>query len=121
MKKILFVDDDATLQRVYHQRLAQEGFEVSTATTGEECLNQLSINRPDVVVLDIMLPGSISGLDILDKIKKDSQFKAIPAIMLSNLDTHLVKCLEIGATWYFVKANTSFDEVIKKIKLTAGL
>jgi len=63
-----------------------------------------------------MLPGSISGMDILEKIKEDPGLNKIPTVMLSNLDSHLVKSLEIGATWYFVKANTSMDEVVRKIQ-----
>lgn len=120
MKKILFVDDDTSLQRVYHQRLASEGFEVVSVANGNECLKLVSSDCPDLIVLDIMLPGSISGIDILETIKRDSNLKRIPIIMLSNLDTHMVKCLEMGASWYFIKANTSLDEVVKKIQSVTG-
>lgn len=120
MKKILFVDDDISLLRIYHQRLSSEGYEVINAFTGDGVLSLLKNQNPDLIVLDIMLPGSVSGMDILEVIKKDPTYNKIPIIILSNLDTHVVKALEIGAIWYFVKANTSMEEVVKKIKSVTG-
>ncbi|MBI2611520.1 response regulator [Candidatus Gottesmanbacteria bacterium] len=120
MKKVLFIDDDASLTRVYHQRLSAEGYEVISAATAEDGLKILETNQPDLVVLDIMLPGAMSGMDLLEKIKRDYKLNKIPTIMLSNIDSHMVKSLELGATWYFVKANSSLDEVIKKVKSIIG-
>jgi DNA-binding response OmpR family regulator len=116
MKKILVIEDDPTSQKIYHTKLLNEGFEVNVASNGSSGLTILAKNPPNLIVLDIMLVGNLNGFDILEKIKKDPKTKKIPVLVLTNLSTEEKVAKEIGAEEYLIKANTSIEEVVAKIK-----
>ena len=116
MKKILIVEDDADFQDIYKQRLTDEGYQVQHAYVGKQALEMLKGSKPDLILLDIMLPGGMNGFDILEQVKANNDLKAIPVIVLTNLDGEAKTAKEIGAVDYIVKANTSLDEVVAKIK-----
>ncbi|OGM04169.1 hypothetical protein A2715_05215 [Candidatus Woesebacteria bacterium RIFCSPHIGHO2_01_FULL_39_32] len=115
-KKILIVEDDIQTQRVYHNKLTSEGYAVVLAATGKEGVFTAKKIRPDLVILDIMLPGTgMNGFDVLENMKKDQELKNIPVLVLTNLDTEERVAKEIGANEYLVKANVSIDEVAERV------
>jgi CheY-like chemotaxis protein len=87
MKKILFVDDDALVARIYSKELAQAGFEVTVAEDGLAAMKMLSTIKPDLAVLDIMMP-KFSGLEVLDYIRSQPGLKATRVVILSNYFTN---------------------------------
>lgn len=117
MKKILLVEDDPFLSSLLKNRLLKEGFDVSLAKDGEEALEFLKLNKPDLILLDLILPKK-SGFEVLEEIKKDPQFGKLSIIIVSNLGQpeDITRTLQLGAVEYFVKAKTSIDELIEKIK-----
>src|SRR5258708_48782 len=116
MKKILIVEDDEQVSKLYQESLTNEGFKVTIAATGGQGLTLLKTDKPDLVILDIMLPGGMNGFDVLEQMKKDIDLKNIPVLVLTNLDSERKVALEIGAADYLVKAHTAIDQVVAKVK-----
>ena len=120
-KKILFVEDEAALQKTFKDFLEQEGYEVSGALDGEAGLKMAQQENPDLILLDLVLP-KMHGFEILEALKADEKTKDIPIIVLTNLEAmgDVEKALELGATTYLVKASYSLEEVVQKIKKELG-
>ncbi len=116
MVRVLIVEDDNLLSKVYQEVLSKNGFEVNTATTGPMGLELIKSWSPNLVLLDVMIPGGMNGFDILEQVKADPSLKAIPIVVISNLDSEKRTALSIGATDYIFKANTSIDEVVEKVR-----
>jgi len=118
MSKILLVEDDAFLSSLLKNRLQKENLEVDYAADGEEAINFLKSNSPDLILLDIILPKK-SGFEMMEEIKNNPQIqsKEIPIIIISNLGQpeDISRGQALGAIEYF-KAKTSIDELIEKIK-----
>ncbi len=114
-KKVLVIEDDLKTQRVYYQRLSDEGYGVVLAATGSEAISSVKGQKPDLIILDIMLPGGMNGFDVLEQLKKDEVMKKIPVVVLTNLDTEAKVAKQIGAEGYLVKANVSIEDVIVEI------
>ena len=121
MKKILFIEDEPTLQKTFREILRQEGYEMISALNGEVGLRLAKDEKPDLILLDLILP-KIHGFEVLKKIKEDKGIKEIPIIVLTNLEGigDVDKALELGATTYLVKAQYSLEEVLEKIKKALG-
>lgn len=83
MKKILLVDDDATIREIYRQRFARDGYEVETAEDGLVAANVLRTSRPDLVILDLMMPR-LSGVDVLRFIRSESGLASTPVVVFTN-------------------------------------
>jgi len=115
--KVLLIEDDKFLRTVLEKKLLNENIEVFSAVDGEEALEKLVSNKPDLILLDIILPKR-SGFSILEEINKDPDLKQIPVLIISNLgqEEDIGKGLSLGAVEYFVKAKTSLEDLIKKIK-----
>ncbi|MCK5027247.1 MAG: response regulator [Candidatus Pacebacteria bacterium] len=113
--KILIVEDDNLLRSVLGEKIVQKGSVVFEAEDGEKALQTVSECKPDIILLDLLLPG-IGGFDVLAQIKKDEALKNIPVIVLSNLggEKEIEKALELGAVDFFIKANYTLDEIIEK-------
>ncbi len=116
-KKILLIEDDNMLRELITKRLTDGGYQVAQAIDGINGLMAVKEIRPDLVLLDIILPG-MDGFEILEKIKSDDQISKIPVIMLSNLSqtSDIEKALKLGASDYFIKINFTSDDVLEKIK-----
>lgn len=116
-KSILLVDDDLTLREMYTERLKAEGFTVETAKDGEEALAKAKDLMPNIILLDIMMP-KINGLDVLKKLKQNSDTKNIPVIVLTALiqDREKMESITRGADDYIVKSETMPGDVIEKVK-----
>jgi len=116
-KSILLVDDDLTLREMYNERLKAEGFVVETAKDGEEALSKAQDIKPNIILLDIMMP-KINGLDVLKKLKQGAETKDIPVIVLTALiqDREKMESITRGADEYIVKSEMMPGDVIEKIK-----
>lgn len=116
-KKILIVEDDRFLRELIKRKLIGEGFEVSEAVDGEEGIKKIKEEKPDLVLLDLILPG-IDGFEVLNRAKEDEGVKNIPIVILSNLGQReeIERGLKLGAIDYMVKAHFTPGEIIEKIK-----
>ncbi len=117
--KVMLVEDDRFLRDICSKKLNKEGFNVFEAIDGEQALANIDKIKPDIVLLDIILPA-IDGFQVLQKIRKNAD-KAIantPVIMLSNLgqDDDIKKAISMGANNYLVKAHFTTEEIVEKIK-----
>lgn len=121
MKKILFVEDESTLQRAATQVFTEEGYQVFSALDGEAAIQYAKREKPDIILLDLVIPKK-DGFEVLEEIKKDPATSNIPVVILSNLEgsSDVEKALERGATTYLVKTNYKLDEVVVKIKQLLG-
>ncbi len=117
-KKILIVEDDKFLRELIGRKLTGEDFEIIEAVDGEEGMKKIKEEKPDLVLLDLILPG-IDGFEVLAKMKVDPKIASIPVIILSNLGQReeVEKGLKLGATDYLIKAHFTPGEIIEKIKI----
>jgi len=118
--KILIIEDDKFLRLLLERKLKNENFEVVSAEDGEEALDKIISEKPDLILLDIILPKK-SGFSILEELNKDENLKKIPVFIISNLGQpeDIERGKNLGAKEYFVKAGLSLEELIKKIKIFA--
>jgi DNA-binding response OmpR family regulator len=118
---ILIVEDDKFLRELISQKLVKEGYNISQAIDGEEGLKKIKEEKPDLVLLDLILPG-IDGFEVLARIKEEQEVVKIPVIVLSNLGQKedVEKGLQLGAVDYLVKAHFTPGEIIEKIKRILG-
>jgi len=119
MKKILFIEDEQSLQKTFEDVFKKEGYEIISALNGEVGLRLIKSEKPDLVLLDLILP-KIHGLEVLEKIKKDPETKNIPVIILTNIEgaKDVERALELGATTYLVKTSYALKDIVNKIKKT---
>lgn len=119
-KLICVVEDDAAYSRVYKSKLESEGFGVEIITEGEKVMASLRKKRPDLLVLDLVMPGK-NGFEVLKEIRADKKFKNLKVIIASNLsqESDREKAGRLGVSDFFVKADISVSEMVEKIK--AGL
>lgn len=117
VKKVLFIEDDALIVKIYTARLTKDGYEVYTADNGEDGIKVALEVKPDLVVLDVMMP-KVDGFGVLEKLRADATLKTIPILLYSNLaqEEELKRALAMGATEFIVKANISPTELVEKIK-----
>lgn len=114
-KIILLVEDEAVLSKGLSSVL-RDSFEVIVAATGQEALDQLKKIKPDLILLDVLLPDK-SGIEILQEIKANDDTSLIPVVVLTNLSDQqtVSKILEAGGKDYLVKSDWSLDEINQKI------
>ena len=116
--RILIIEDDLSLSEIMHRAFQQAEFDVFSARTGEEGIEQVKTLRPQVIVLDILLPD-IDGFEVLKRIKQDEAGKKAQVILLSNLDEvgDMERALSLGATTYLVKAHYTPQQIIDRVKM----
>ena len=120
--KVLVVEDDSFLIKAYVAKLTSAGFDLKTASDGEEALNVLKTFMPDVILLDLVMPRK-DGFATLEEIKKQEQFKNTPVIVTSNLGQKeaLDRASSLGATDFVTKSDMSLEDLVAKINgLAAG-
>ena len=115
--KILMIEEDHFLRKIYRDKLSRSGFEFLEATNGEEGLNKIIAEKPDVVLLDLILPRK-NGFDVLVDMKSNKNTENIPVIILSNLgqESDIQRGLALGAKDYLVKTEVSLSGVVEKAK-----
>ena len=116
-KKILLVDDDPLIIRMYQYKLSHDGYQIDLAFNGEDAVMEAKRKLPDLILLDLMMP-KMNGVEALKFLRKEADTKNIPVIILTNLgdDEEYIKLTkEIGAVDYLVKAETSLRELSKKV------
>lgn len=115
-KKILVIEDDKFLRELISQKLLREGYDIVEAVDGEKGIEGANKEKPDLVLLDLILPG-IDGFEVLAKLKADPKLSNIPVIILSNLGqkTDIEKGIEMGAVDYLIKAHFTPGEIVEKI------
>jgi two-component system alkaline phosphatase synthesis response regulator PhoP len=116
MKKILIVEDEQFLLDMYKIKLEREGFKVVTAFDGEEGLKVTRKEKPDLILLDIVMP-KLDGYKFLEEVRKDPDIKDTMVYILSNLGqaSEIKKGLEDGADAYLIKANITPGQLVAKI------
>jgi len=116
-KKIMWVEDDKFLSDLISRKLSGKGATLLRATNGQDALNLLTKDKPNIIVLDVMLPG-MSGYEILQKIKMDPSSRDIPVIMLSNMGQRedFEKSEKLGAVKFLVKAAFTLDQILQEIR-----
>ena len=115
--KIVLVEDDPLLIDIYSTKFKEEGFEVSVVDRGDAAVPHIAKEKPDLVVLDIVLPQQ-DGWDILKTIKSSDKTKDIKVVILSNLGQkeEIEKGMALGAAGYLIKAHHTPSEVVREIK-----
>ncbi|MFA6525878.1 MAG: response regulator [Candidatus Buchananbacteria bacterium] len=115
--KVLLVEDDQMIVEMYKLKLETDGFEVFVTDKGSEAIELAGKEKPDIILLDIILP-EIDGFSILQEIKSDSATKKIPVMMLTNLsqESDQEKGTQMGAAGYFVKAQHTPADIMTEIK-----
>jgi DNA-binding response OmpR family regulator len=121
-KKILLVEDDAALAGVYKTRLEMEGFDVRHVDNGEDALSNAVDFRPDLIVLDVMMP-KINGFDVLDILRNTPETNNMRVIMLTALSQAKDKerAEQLGADDYLVKSQVVITDVVARIKHHLGM
>jgi adenylate cyclase len=116
---VLVVDDDVINRKLLEHSLVADGFNVVTAADGAQALDCLRDTTPDVVLLDVLMPG-VDGFGVLEHIKSDSSLRELPVIMISGLEDFesVIRCIELGAEDYLPKP---FDPVLLRARINAGL
>ena len=116
MKKILIIEDDGFLRELIVRKIKERGFNVFEAVDGEEGIKKIQEEKPDLVLLDLILPGA-GGFEVLSKMKEDSGLSSIPVIILANLGQKedIEKGLKLGAVDYLIKAHFTPHGIIEKI------
>lgn len=117
MAKILFIEDDPLIVKIYTTRLTADGYQVLSAENGEDGIKLAETETPDLVILDIMMP-KIDGFGVLEKLRANEQMKTKPILVYSNLaqEEEIKRAQTLGATEFIIKANLSPTEMVEKIK-----
>jgi len=116
-KNILIIEDDEFFRELISKKLISSGFKITEAIDGKTGLLRVKESKPDLILLDILLPG-IDGFEVLSTLKEDSGTLSIPVIILSNLSSKedVDKGLKLGASDFLIKSQVDSEEVITKIK-----
>lgn len=117
MATILFIEDERSLQKTFRDLLEDEGYQMISATNGEQGLKKAKEEQPDLILLDLILP-KLHGFKVLKHLKENDRTKDIPIIILTNLEgtDDVQQALEMGVTTYLVKADYELSEVLGKIE-----
>ena len=113
----MLVEDDNNLREIYQARLNSEGYETVTASDGEEALSIVGREKPDLIILDVMMP-KISGFDTLDLLKNSPLTKDIKVIMMTALSQaeDRARAEKLGAQNYLVKSQVTLEDIVKAVK-----
>jgi DNA-binding response OmpR family regulator len=117
--KILVVEDETFLVKIYAVKLKKEGFDVTIANDGEQAVKLAADVQPDLILLDLILP-KMNGFEALERMRASATNKTTPVIVLSNLgqEEDIKRAESLGADGYLVKANFSIQDIVAKIKET---
>ncbi|MFA4830690.1 MAG: response regulator [Patescibacteria group bacterium] len=114
---VLLIEDDIFLANIYKMKFEMEGFKVTVSDNGELGLADAKKKKPDIILLDILLP-KMDGFTVLEKLKAAESTKIIPVILLTNLGQKddVEKGLKLGAVDYLIKAHFKPSETVEKVR-----
>lgn len=117
--KILLAEDDLFFQNFYSRKLTEHGFQVDVAGDGNEALQKLMADKPDLMLLDLIMPNK-DGFEVLSEVSKHESLKTVPIIIFSTLgqDSDVEKAKMLGATDYVNKTFFDFDTLLEKVNTT---
>ena len=120
-KKILIIEDEKVLINLLQKKLTQEGYEISTALDGEEGLLEMKERKPDLILLDIMMP-KMDGFKVMEEMAKDKEIKDIPVIIISNSGqpVEIERAQKLGAKDWLIKTEFDPQEVLDKVVKVIG-
>ncbi|PIS04750.1 MAG: response regulator [Candidatus Buchananbacteria bacterium CG10_big_fil_rev_8_21_14_0_10_42_9] len=120
-KKVLIIEDNQRLIRIYGRIFEKYGYQIIFAPDGNEGLAKMASDSPDVILLDLMLPGK-DGFSILEQKKNNSTLAKIPVVVLSNLgqEGDKTKAYDLGANDYLVKSEASINQIVDVVKKYLG-
>lgn len=120
-KKVLIVEDEEIIYTLLQRKLSQEGYLVSVAKDGQEGLEKMSRERPDLILLDIVMPKK-GGFEVMEEMRRDENLRSIPVVVISNSGqpVELDKAKELGAKDWLIKTEFDPQEVIEKVKKQIG-
>ncbi len=115
-RTILIIEDEDLLQAAFKKGFENRGFKVLTANDGFDGLELIRNARPDIVILDLIMP-KMNGEEVLEQMNKEDLINSVPVIVVSNKSdgVSLYKCKKLGAKEYLIKVNVSFDDILEKI------
>jgi len=121
MKTILFIEDESALQKAFGDILTRDKYKMISALDGEIGLRLAKSQKPDLILLDLVLP-SMHGFEVLKRLKQDPETKKIPVIILTNLEKmkDVEEAIELGARTYLVKTEYRIEEILQKVKKILG-
>lgn len=116
-KKIVIIEDDEHISRIYGMKFTKEGYDTVFVTSGEQAVEKIASEMPNLVILDLMMPKR-DGFGVLEDIKKNPNLSKIPVLVISNLgqQSDRERATELGASDYMIKVNNSMQEVVDKAK-----
>lgn len=114
MKKILFIEDETQLIEAYKSKF-ERGYLVDFATDSASAIDKATNWKPDLIILDILIPGETNGVGVLEELKLKKETSLIPVLVLTNLENQEETVLSLGAVECLTKSDTSFDTVAKKV------
>ena len=114
---VLVVDDEPSVLMTYQMILEQQGYQVLVAENGREALERAKSSLPDLILLDLMMPG-MDGMTLLTKLRREPGFEDLPVIMLSALsdEAGMRKAKELGAQDYLVKSRFTYDDLVRRVE-----
>ena len=115
---ILIVDDDSLIIRMYQKKLSTDGYTVATAFNGEEAMVEVQKQKPDLILLDVMMP-KMNGVETLKALKEKPETKDIPVIILTNLgdsEDDVTRAKQLGALDYLVKAEIDLASLSERVE-----
>lgn len=120
-KKILFIEDDAFLAKIYIKALDEAGYETNLCSNAEEGIKMLEREQPDLVLLDILLPRT-DGFEFLERIKASPDSQNIPVLALTNMSNKedVDRANQLGVSGYLIKAHTLPKDAVSKIQTIVG-
>jgi two-component system, OmpR family, alkaline phosphatase synthesis response regulator PhoP len=121
-KKVLVVDDENAVRIALNDKLDAAGFEVILANNGIEGLKMAFVDRPDLIILDILMP-KMDGIETLKMLREDTWGKNVPVIILTNISDYyqLEEALKVGVSEYMVKAEWSLKDVVGRVKAVLNI
>ncbi|HRN69987.1 MAG TPA: response regulator [Candidatus Woesebacteria bacterium] len=119
--KLLIIEDDVFFQKFYKSQLEAQGFEVDVGKNGNEGLEKIASFKPDVILLDIIMPEK-DGFEVLESLAKDGSIKNLPVLIFSTLgqEKDVQRAMELGAKGYVNKSFFDFNALVNKIKEIAS-
>lgn len=117
MAKILIIEDDTLMIRLYQKAFSSEGYEVEIAFDGEEGLEKVKEGKPTLILLDVMMP-KMHGFEVLDKLKDNKETEKIPVVVLTNLAStqDAETALSKGAVKYIIKSEYTPKQIVDMVK-----